>query len=383
MIDITALLDAVILEALTAGASDIHIQPYPDQYRIRFRIDGLLQQRHLCTFGNAIQLIARIKVLAHLDVAEKRRPQDGSFTFLKGSAEADCRIALFPSHYGEKVVIRLFDRVLEHRRIHNLGFSQFILERVNAHMQSDSGFFLITGPTGSGKTTTAHALLSSLSADKNIVTLEDPIEYHISGVTQSQIQPELGLTFESGLRALLRQDPDVLLVGEIRDSETAQVAVQAALTGHQVISTMHTTDAPGALMRLTHMGCEPFLLAAALKLIIAQRLVRTLCRGCRYEVIPSQEQKFLLTKYGNTHTSLYEAKGCLECFNRGYKGRVGIFQLLEMNSEMRKLLTQGADYDQIVQFAYTKGTYSLAEEAVDMLKQGIIGFKEWISLVNR
>jgi type IV pilus assembly protein PilB len=264
--------ESLLEKAFDARASDIHIQPYSHHYRVRFRIDGQLIAEDTIDLAIAQQLIARIKVLCQADVAEQRRPQDGTFTF----QHCDVRVATFPSVHGEKVVLRL----LSHQRIQDLsvlGMNSHMRERL-IELIHQQGFFLATGPTGSGKSTTLHALLSHLSTPQvNCVTLEDPVEYVLEGVTQTQVHPEIGLTFEKGLRALLRQDPDVIMVGEIRDTETAQVALQAALTGHTVLSTLHTTDAPSTLMRLAHMGCERYLIAAGVKAIIAQRLVKKLC----------------------------------------------------------------------------------------------------------
>ncbi len=379
MIDIPTLLDTCIIKALEQRVSDIHIQPYPHDMRVRFRTDGVLSEQLVCQVPQAVQLIARIKVLAQLDVAEKRRPQDGTFSFTNEDHDCDIRVATFPSQHGEKLVLRLLDKQSTPLKLDELGMSVPLCTEIEQLASHESGFIVVTGPTGSGKTTTVRAVLASLpTAEKNIVTLEDPIEYILPGVTQSQIQPELGLTFEAGLRALLRQDPDVIMVGEIRDSETAQVAIQAALTGHQVISTLHTTDAPGALMRLVHMGCERFLVAAAVKAILAQRLVRKLCRACVTTVTPTDEQRTLLKSYGKVPSTIAASHGCEACRGTGYQGRVGIFQLLTMSPVLRAQFIKGADYDQITELAREEGMRSLSESAYDQLEKGVIDFAQWM-----
>ena len=375
MIDIPVLLDTLLSKAYDAHASDIHIQPYPNDYRIRFRIDGVLEDHASYQLNEGIHLNARIKVLAQLDVAEKRRPQDGAFSF----RTCDIRVASFPSVHGDKLVLRILDQDSSQKRLNELGLSQVLYTQIQALTSHEQGFFLVTGPTGSGKTTSVHAFLSSLNAqEKNIVTLEDPVEYTLPGVTQSQINPELGITFEAGLRALLRQDPDVMMVGEIRDAETAHVAVQAALTGHLVVSTLHTTDAPGALIRLVHMGCERFLLAAALKAVLAQRLVRKLCLVCRYEVQPTKDQQEMVKPYGQELKALYEAQGCEDCRGTGFLGRVGIFEFLPMTPSLRAAFIEGADYDQIKEQAYKEGMVPLARDALEKVRTGVISFSEWL-----
>ena len=378
MTDIPLLLDHLIFHALDAQASDIHIQPYPTDYRVRFRCDGVLYDHQILETLVGTQMSARIKVLAQLDVAEKRRPQDGTFPFRTDTHDCDIRVATFPSLYGEKLVLRLLDRTATHRSLDKLGLSSALQAKLIQALSRDSGCIILTGPTGSGKTTTAHALLSTLNAhEKNIVTLEDPIEYVLPGVTQSTIQPQLGVTFEAGLRALLRQDPDVIMVGEIRDPETAKVAIQAALTGHQVISTLHTTDAPGALMRLIHMGCERFLVAAAIQVIVAQRLLRTICSNCRHEVPVAEEQALVLKKCGLELTTLFEGSGCELCKLTGFRGRVGIFEVLVMSSSLRGNFIGGADYDQIAHYAAQEGMQSLFQDASEKLKTGVISYAEW------
>ncbi len=369
MTDISAYLESLLHNALKARASDIHIQPYAHTYGVRFRIDGHLLKEQELDAPTAQQLIARIKVLSQTDVAENRRPQDGTFTFNK----ADVRVATFPSIHGEKVVLRLLDTHTPHD-LSSLGLTPALHDKL-LNLTKQQGFFLATGPTGSGKTTTLHALLAHLSTpENNCVTLEDPVEYTLEGVTQTQVHPEIGLTFEKGLRALLRQDPDIIMVGEIRDTETAQVALQAALTGHTVLSTLHTTDAPSALMRLAHMGCERFLVTAGVKAVIAQRLVRKLC-VCKKEVAPTKEQAKVIKR-----DTLYEPQGCDLCKRTGYKGRIGVFQVMEVTPEIRRVFVGGGDYDVIREIAEQEGVTTLRENALALVEQGIVSYAEWLGL---
>lgn len=378
MTDIPELLDQLIFKARDARASDIHIQPYPSEYRIRFRSDGVLYDHQSFEVAVATQICARIKVLSQLDVAEKRRPQDGSFTFEKGPYACDLRVATFPALYGEKLVLRLLDKESRFTTLDHVGLSPSLQAFLCDAVSQESGSIIFTGPTGSGKTTTAHALLATLNAsEKNIVTLEDPIEYVLPGITQSAIQPLLGLTFEAGLRALLRQDPDVIMVGEIRDTETAHVAVQAALTGHQVITTLHTIDAPAALLRLIHLGCKSFLVAAAIRVVVAQRLARMVCASCAQEIALSKEQRDKLQRFGFELTSVYQGMGCLQCRGTGCLGRVGIFQVLILTPLMRNTLIGGADHDYLTACAAQEGMQSLAQDAFKKLAEGCIPFFEW------
>jgi type II secretory ATPase GspE/PulE/Tfp pilus assembly ATPase PilB-like protein len=379
MTEIPQILDRLIIAALNAHSSDIHIQPYPHHYRVRFRSDGVLYDYLSLESPHAVQLCACIKVLAHLDVAEKRRPQDGTFAFSSLPFGSDVRVATFPTHYGEKVVLRLLDTTAAGgKSLETLGLSCAEGEYLTQAVSYDSGCSILTGPTGSGKTTTAHALLSTLDAtSKNIVSLEDPIEYILPGVTQSAIQPQLGITFEAGLRALLRQDPDVIFVGEIRDSATAHVAVQAALTGHQVITTLHTTDALSALIRLVHMGCERFLLASAVRVIVAQRLVRRNCNRCLELVPVTGEQAALLAHYGLTCSEIYEGKGCAQCRGTGSFGRIGIFEIVKITDMIKTLMNEQASYEVMYRAALQAGMRSLKHDAFEKLVRGDIPFHEW------
>ncbi len=329
------LVNALLAEAVARGASDIHIEPYERRLLVRFRVDGVLHTVLEPPRAAAPSLIARIKVMASLDIAERRRPQDGRLKVRVGGREVDIRLSVLPTAYGERLVMRLL------RREGLLGLEALGLEacdrsRLERLIRLPHGMLLVTGPTGSGKTTTLYAALSAIASDAcNILTIEDPIEYELPGVGQMQVNPKTGLTFAAGLRAILRQDPDVIMVGEIRDLEAARIAVQAALTGHLVFSTLHTNDAPSACTRLADIGVEPFLLASALKGVVAQRLVRVLCPRCRIPYTPSPEERAAL---GIEAQVLYRPQGCEGCLGTGYRGRTGLYEVLEVDEEAARLI---------------------------------------------
>ncbi len=324
--------DDIIIAAVQRNASDIHLESQLHGFLIRFRIDGILNDYQRINSLFSLQIISRIKILAHINIAEKRLPQDGKFQITYKNNTIDLRVSTFPSIYGEKIVIRILDRINHSIALGNLGFQETILKQFQQLINHAYGFVLVTGPTGSGKTTTLYAALKTInSAEKHIITLEDPVEYHVEGVTQGQIHTEAGFTFEKGMRALLRQDPDIAMVGEIRDKQTAHIAIEAALTGHLVFSTLHTNGAPEAVMRLMDMGIEPFLINASVTGILAQRLARKICINCRVEYVPSVDEKEILNKLPFTIETLYKGFGCDFCFHLGYKGRIGIFELLLMN----------------------------------------------------
>lgn len=372
------ILNELLNKSLSLSASDVHLEPNDSGLRVRFRIDGVLYDEKNIDSLYAQQVISRIKVLARMNVAEKRIPQDGQFCYEFENRKIDLRIATFPSYYGEKVVIRILDHKQHYLSLDMLGFNVQMLQNIKKIAQSSHGFFLVTGPTGSGKTTTLHAMLNLIiSPEKNIVTLEDPIEYNVNGIVQSQIYPEVGFTFEKGIRSLLRQDPDVIMVGEIRDKETARVAIQAALTGHLVLSTLHTNDAPSSVIRLLDMNIEPFLINASLTAILAQRLARKLCIVCRYPVSPSYDElKFIETMKLNI-TNLYKSKGCEHCHKLGYKGRIGVFELLIVTNKLKSLITKQPIFQDIFMQARADGMKSLEEDAVDKINQGIISLYEF------
>jgi len=374
--------DALVRDAIVRSASDIHVESTSSGARVRYRVDGVLFDKVMIPKPLMLQVISRFKILANINIAEKRIPQDGKFRAAVDGNEIDLRVSTFPSINGEKVVVRILDRSKNMINLDSLGFSETMFKTFNDLVQKSSGFFLVTGPTGSGKTTTLYAALSCLNTpEKNIITLEDPVEYNLDGITQGQIHPDAGFTFGKGIRSVLRQDPDVAMVGEIRDRETAQTAIEAALTGHSVFSTLHTNDAPGALMRLMDMGIEPFLINAALTGVLAQRLARKICDDCRTEVAPTQQEKDLLSQFGTSVQKLYTGKGCDSCFGLGYKGRVGIFELLTMTSDLRSLVVHRPVFDDIRTQAQKDGMTSLLDDGLHKVKNGLISLQELARVV--
>jgi type IV pilus assembly protein PilB len=374
---IVKLVNLIIAQALKDKASDIHIEPDEDILRIRYRIDGVLHEtpsspKHL---SNAI--ISRIKVLAHMDIAEKRKPQDGRIQLKVENKDLDLRVSTFPTIHGENVVLRILDKSSVLLGLSELGFEEEDLKDFEKLIKRPYGIILVTGPTGSGKTTTLYAALSTInSPDKNIITIEDPVEYQLPLIRQTQINPKAGLTFASGLRSMLRQDPNVIMVGEIRDKETAEVAIQASLTGHLVFSTLHTNDASGALARLIDMGVEPFLIASSVMGVIAQRLVRMICRQCREEYPVSQETLKALGVNKTEQIKLYRGKGCRECKETGYKGRTAVFELFTINEMLRELITKKASSSAIRQEAVKMGMMTLRDNGLKKAQSGFTTFEE-------
>ncbi|CAM3446028.1 type II secretion system ATPase GspE [Parendozoicomonas haliclonae] len=345
---IIRMINVMLAEAIRDGASDIHIETFENSLVIRFRIDGVLReilrpQRRLATL-----LVSRIKVMAKLDIAEKRVPQDGRISLRLGGRAVDVRVSTLPSRHGERIVLRLLDRNSVQMSMSSLGMTDTIREQVSGLLQKPHGIILVTGPTGSGKSTTLYAGLSSInSADRNILTVEDPVEYDLEGIGQTQVNPRVDMTFARGLRAILRQDPDVVMVGEIRDLETAEIAVQASLTGHLVLSTLHTNTAIGAVTRLRDMGVEAFLLSSSLLGVLAQRLVRTLCSECREPRQPSMAERHLLGLSENSEQPIWQAKGCQSCNQTGYRGRTGIHELFLVSDNVRTMIHNGASEQEI------------------------------------
>ncbi|MBI1251667.1 MAG: type II secretion system protein GspE [Alphaproteobacteria bacterium] len=347
------LINGIISEAISQGASDVHIEPYENAVIVRLRIDGVLREILQAPARVKSRLVSRIKVMARLDIAEKRLPQDGRVSLTLGGRGVDVRVSTLPSRYGERVVMRLLDKDQGLRSLDALGMSPQILARFRAALQTPNGIILVTGPTGSGKTTTLYAALNVLNdRTRNILTVEDPIEYAIDGIGQSQINPKIGMTFAAGLRAILRQDPDVVMVGEIRDAETAQIAVQASLTGHLVFSTVHTNDAIAAIARLKDMGVEPYLLASTLRAIVAQRLVRRLCNRCKKPAVIGPHERTMLARINAADAVIYEAVGCSECKGSGYVGRIGLYEYVVVDDEIRRLIHADATEQQMAAHAF-------------------------------
>ncbi|HSC25338.1 MAG TPA: GspE/PulE family protein [Candidatus Babeliales bacterium] len=379
---VVARVDELLNNAITRRASDIHLESVREELRVRFRIDGVLVDQKSFSSSLSLSIIARLKILGGMNSAERRMPQDGKFNVMHHGNEIDVRVSTFPCLYGEKVVIRILNRMLQTISLGSLGFESIMLHTCKQLLQRQSGFFLVTGPTGSGKTTTLYAALSFLhSSEKNIVTLEDPVEYSLNGITQAQINLAAGFGFEQGMRSLVRQDPDIIMVGEIRDKITARIAIEAALTGHLVLSTLHTTDAPSAIMRLMDMGVEPFLINAALSGILAQRLARKLCDACSQTRDATPEEEVLLQFYNIDNHMIYEAHGCQLCDYLGYKGRIGIFELLEISPALRTLIIKNPQFSDIYNQAVTDGMKSLVNDGADKVVKGIISLAEYIRII--
>lgn len=375
--------DDIIKQAVACRASDIHAEPLEEGLRIRFRIDGVLHEKGLVNAGVMLQVISRVKVLSNIDIAERRVPQDGSFSREIDRRLIDFRVSTFPTLCGEKLVIRILDRKSTAIALDVLGLSVEMRARFVSVLEQHNGLFLVTGPTGSGKTTTLYAALSHLNnSERHIITLEDPVEYHLSGITQGHIHPGAGFSFAKGLRALLRQDPDILMVGEIRDRETASIALEAALTGHLVLSTVHTADAPRVIMRLMDMHIEPFKISAALIGVLAQRLVRALCQACKAKREVSATERVFLVSQGRELDYVFESHGCDLCHRIGYSGRIGVFQFLQMTEQIRELLVQKPTIDGFKLQAQRDGMRSLYEDGLDKVAEGVTSLSELIKVAG-
>ncbi|MDT8440025.1 MAG: type II secretion system ATPase GspE [Desulfuromonadales bacterium] len=371
--------NSLITQGYKERASDIHIEPFERDLVVRYRIDGILYEVLRPPLKAHAGIVSRIKIMAQLNIAEKRLPQDGRFRVRVAGRDMDIRVSTLPTAFGERVVLRLLDKAASVLSLEEIGLESVLLRQFEAMIGKSHGIFLVTGPTGSGKTTTLYAALSRLnSREKNIITVEDPIEYQLAGVGQIQVNPKIDLTFANGLRSILRQDPDIIMVGEIRDRETAEIAVQSALTGHMVFSTLHTNDAAGALTRLVEMGIEPFLAASSIVGILAQRLVRRICPHCREVVAPPAE---LLAQLGDEcvlpeNPQFYRGRGCARCMNIGYWGRCGIYELLKIDDEVRELLLQDKDAATIKRAATRGGMRSLRADGLAKALRGETSLEE-------
>jgi len=352
---IIRLINALLSEAIREDASDIHIETFENRMLVRFRVDGVLREVLQPQKAMAPLLVSRIKVMAKLDIAEKRLPQDGRISLRIAGRAVDVRVSTLPSGNGERVVLRLLDKQAGRLDLTHLGMDDLIRQQLDRLIHQPHGIVLVTGPTGSGKTTTLYAALSQLNTkDRNILTVEDPIEYDLDGIGQTQVNPKVDMSFARGLRAILRQDPDVVMVGEIRDLETVQIAVQASLTGHLVLSTLHTNTAVGAVTRLRDMGVEPFLLSSSLIGVLSQRLVRLLCEGCKEPYQPSEVDRQLLGINAGDSVTLYRSGcGCESCGNSGYRGRTGIYELVTVDEQMRTMIHEGEAEQRLNKYART------------------------------
>jgi len=374
---IIKLVNIFIADAAKAKVSDIHIEPESDIVRVRYRIDGILYEMHTLPKKLQNAVISRIKILSNLDIAENRRSQDGKVKLKLENNELDIRVSTFPTVNGENVVMRLLDKSSILIGLRDLGFTEENLVVFEKLIRQPNGILLVTGPTGSGKTTTLYSALATISSmEKNIITVEDPVEYELPLIRQTQVNPKADITFANGLRSILRQDPDVIMVGEIRDKETAEVAIQASLTGHFVFSTLHTNDAPSSLARLIDMGIEPFLISSSVVGILAQRLVRKICPNCKEKYIPRDVVLNELVSERNDKIEFYRGKGCNECKNTGYKGRIGLFEFLRIDEEIRKMIEQKCSVDQIRKKAVELGMNTLRQDGLKKIRQGVTTIEE-------
>ncbi|MDY0092515.1 MAG: ATPase, T2SS/T4P/T4SS family [Candidatus Vecturithrix sp.] len=378
------LVNGILLNAVKKKVSDIHIEPYEKAYRVRYRLDGALHQVMGLPLSLKNAITSRVKIMSQLDIAEKRLPQDGRIKLKIGKRkDMDYRVSVLPTLFGEKIVMRLLDKSNLQLDMTKLGFESESLERFRESIQSPFGMVLVTGPTGSGKTTTLYSALSSLNTpDINIMTAEDPVEFNLMGINQVQMHDDIGLNFAAALRSFLRQDPDVILVGEIRDFETAEIGIKAALTGHLVLSTLHTNDAPSTISRLINMGVEPFLVSSSVLLIVAQRLLRRLCECKQPKKIPEEIPYDVLTRAGypeeeaHQMTQLWAPKGCPKCNNRGYKGRVALYEVMKMTANLREMVLQGASTDELRNKAEEDGMLTLRRSGLIKARDGMTSLEE-------
>ena len=365
------LVNAMIAQAVEKRASDIHIEPFEKEFRVRYRIDGVLYSQDPPPRELKAAIISRVKLMAKLNIAERRLPQDGRIKVKSVGREVDLRVSTLPTLYGESVVMRLLDRSAgDFYDLRKLGFDNRMLGRMEHYTSMPHGIFLVTGPTGSGKSTTLYSALKRINqADKKIITIEDPVEYQMDGINQIHVNPQIGLTFAAGIRHIVRQDPDVIMIGEIRDRETAEIAIRAALTGHFVYSTLHTNDAPSAITRLTDMGVENYLITSSLVSVLAQRLVRVICPSCKElaekRLAPDGEM-----------VQCYRGRGCENCFGAGFKGRVGIFEMMELNDELRKRIMANEDAGDITNAARRNGMRNLREDGWMKVAEGVTTAEE-------
>lgn len=377
------LVNSIISQAISEGASDIHVEPMEDSVRVRYRVDGILQEKQRLPKRIQAGIIARLKIISNMDIAERRIPQDGRLSLKYEGRPVDFRVSSLPSIYGEKIVLRILDKTSSLKPLEALGFSQYNLKKFESIITQPYGMILISGPTGSGKTTTLYSILNRLNTPtKNIITVEDPVEYQLNGINQIQVNEKAGLTFANALRSILRQDPNIILIGEIRDKETAQIAIEAALTGHLVLSTIHTNDSSSIPTRLIDMGVEPFLVASSLIGATAQRLVRKVCQSCKHPVEPSEE---VLTHLGfplEEGVTFYRGDGCEACGYTGYKGRVAISEILPISPEIQRLILRSASSKEIMAEGKRQGMKTLLDDAMNKAAEGITTLEEVIRVVS-
>ena len=382
---VVKLVNLILSDAIKKGVSDIHLEPYEKAFRIRFRLDGVLHDVMSPPLTMQAAVISRVKIMARLDIAERRMPQDGRIKVKMGPQDLDLRVSTVPTLFGEKVVMRLLDRGNLELDMAKLGFEPEALTMFEKAILAPHGMILVTGPTGSGKTTTLYSALNRINTiETNIMTAEDPVEYNLSGINQVQVKPDIGLNFAALLRSFLRQDPDVIMVGEIRDFETAEIAIKAALTGHLVLSTVHTNDAPSTVGRLISMGVPPYLVSASLLLLLAQRLVRRLCAECRVEVsVPTSalEDIGFTVEEAKTLTS-YRGKGCIACSDTGYRGRIALYEVMLLNDEIREVILSGASPADLRELGRKHGMKTLRESGLQKIREGVTSLDEVVRVTS-
>ena len=376
---IVKLVNSLIADAVRKGASDIHMEPYEKSMRVRFRIDGVMQEMMAPPFKFKAAILSRLKIMAELDIAERRVPQDGRIKIKVLNRTIDLRVSSLPTIFGEKIVMRILDKTNLNIDLEKLGFEPASMREFTAAIANPYGMVLVTGPTGSGKTTTLYSALSRVNTPEvNVMTAEDPVEYNLDGINQVLVHEDVGLSFAAALKAFLRQDPNIIMVGEIRDIETASIAVKAALTGHLVLSTLHTNDAPSAIGRMIDMGVEPFLVASSVNIILAQRLVRRVCSACKQEITLMDEviRELQLTPEDAAHAKFYEGAGCVDCNNTGYRGRQGVYEVMPISSRVRELILERASAAEIKRQAISEGMLTLRRDALEKLKRGMTTAEE-------
>ena len=376
------LVDSIITDAVRRGASDIHIESYEKRIRLRYRIDGVLHELSPLPFKYRAAIISRVKIMADLDISERRLPQDGRIKVKMGDRAIDIRVSVLPTIFGEKVVMRLLDPKSLMVDLTRLGFPEASLKEFKKAIELPYGMILVTGPTGSGKTTTLYSALKQINnTDINIITAEDPVEFNFDGINQVQVKPGIGLDFAACLRSFLRQDPDVIMVGEIRDGETAEIAIRAALTGHLVFSTLHTNDAPSTINRLVDMGVPNYLVASSIRMIIAQRMVRKICQRCKQvdEINPAALEMLGMTEEEIRNTRFLKGKGCPECNNTGYSGRTGVFEVVPISPSIERMILEGASSVEVKDQAIAEGMVSLRKAAIEKMKAGMTTVQEVIA----
>jgi len=369
--DIVSLVELLILDAIRKKATDIHVTPHQYAINVFYRIDGVLQHQYCLPRATYSGIVSRIKILSQLDIAETRLPQDGSFTFVFSNKEHDIRVSFVPTIHGQNLVLRILAGNISLLRLESLGFSQYVIKILKELFQKPNGILLITGPTGSGKTTTLYAGLRLINIlERNVITVEDPVEYKLNFIRQSQVQERIGYDFSSAAKQFLRQDPDVVLLGEIRDIDSANIAIRASITGHLVLSTLHTNDAVTAIPRLVDLGADRFLISSSLLAVIAQRLVRTICPFCKESYKPTEEERQYLNQYGFESSELWRGKGCPRCNNMGFIGRTAVAEVMVVNEEIKELIYEGASVGRLTEAALRNGMVSLVKEGIQKALEG-------------